>query len=45
MERTVFRSLTQVIDPDVHLKAVHGLCVGTHHDAGVVDEDVKVVDL
>lgn len=37
--------LTQVIDSDVHLKAVHCLRVGTHHDAGVVDEDMKVVDL
>lgn len=29
----------------MHFKAVDGLCVRTHHDTGVVDEDVKVVDL
>lgn len=38
-------SLTQVIDSDVHLEAIHGFCVGTHHHAGVVYEDMKVVDL
>lgn len=37
--------LTQVIDSDVHLKAIDCFCVGAHHHAGVVDEDVKLVDI
>lgn len=37
--------LTQVIHADVHLEAVHCLGVRTHHHAGVVDENVKLVDL
>lgn len=45
IKQTIFFRLTQVIDPNMHLKAIHGLCVRTHHDTGVVDEDVKVVDL
>lgn len=29
----------------MHLKAIDCFRVGTHHHAGVVDEDVKLVDL
>lgn len=38
-------SLTQMIHSDVHLEAIDGFCVWTHHHAGVVDEHVKLVDL
>lgn len=33
--------LTEVIDTDLHLKAVCSLAVRTHHHASVVDEDVQ----
>lgn len=29
----------------MHLEAIDRFRVGTHHHAGVVDEDVKLVDL
>lgn len=37
--------LTQVIHSDMHLEAVAGFRVRTHHHAGVVDEYVKLVYL
>ena len=37
--------LTQVIDSDMHLKAIDGFCVRAHHHPGVVDEDMKIVNL
>lgn len=33
--------LTEVIDADLHLKAVCSFAVRTRHHAGVVDEDVE----
>lgn len=39
------RLLTQVVDSDVHLKAVCGLRVGAHHHPCIVDENVEVLFL
>lgn len=37
------QGLTQVIDSQVHLKAIGGLGVGAHHHPCIVNEDVELL--
>lgn len=41
----VFFTLTQMIDTNLHLKAVSCFHIRTHHDTGIIDEDVQVIYL
>lgn len=42
---TEARLLTQVVDSNVHLKAICRLRVGTHHHSCIVDQNVEVLFL
>ncbi len=34
-----------MIDPNMHLKAIDCLHIRTHHDTGIIDEYVQVINL
>lgn len=37
--------LTQMVNPNLHLKAINSFHIRTHHDTGIIDEDMQVINL